>query len=83
MTQAAIIGAGDLGGAIAQALAEAMIVGAFQERYPQGVSFGHAAAMIRGESESATDKKKLLADCSILIADTLEDVPWLLREAMT
>jgi succinyl-CoA synthetase alpha subunit len=60
----------------------AMIVGAFQERYPQGVSFGHAAAMIRGESESATEKKKLLAACGILIAETLEDIPRLLSGAL-
>ena len=49
-----------------------MIVGAFQERYPHGVSFGHAAAMIRSESESASEKKKTLAQCGVLVADTLE-----------
>lgn len=60
----------------------AMIVGAFQELYPKGVSFGHAAAMIRHESESATDKKNMLAACGILIADTLEDIPPLIRRAL-
>lgn len=60
----------------------AMIVGAFQELYPMGVSFGHAAAMIRDESESATGKKKMLAGCGILIADTLEAIPPLIRKAL-
>ena len=60
----------------------AMIVGAFQERYPHGVSFGHAAAMIRSESESASEKKKMLAQCGVLVADTLEDIAPLIRSAL-
>ncbi|MBI4192264.1 MAG: succinate--CoA ligase subunit alpha [Betaproteobacteria bacterium] len=60
----------------------AMIAGAFQEKYPRGLSFGHAAAIIRADGESATDKKKMLADAGVLIADTLEEIPVLLKKAL-
>ena len=60
----------------------AMIVGAFQEKYPPGVSFGHAAAMIRDETDSPSGKKRRLRDAGVLIADTLEDLPVLLGGAL-
>lgn len=60
----------------------AMVVGAFQERYPQGASFGHVAAMIQGDADSATAKRRLLADGGVRVATTLDEVPGLLRGAL-
>ena len=59
-----------------------LVVGAFQERHPQGASFGHVAAMISGVSDSATAKRRHLAEAGVRVATTLEDVPVLLREAL-
>ncbi len=58
----------------------AVIAGEFQERYPPGVSFGHAAAMISAEGDSATAKRQMLAKAGVIIAKTLEDIPRLLAE---
>ena len=61
----------------------AMIAGAFQERYPPGMSFGHAAAMITTGNESASAKRKVLADAGAHVALALEEIPELLRRALT
>jgi len=58
----------------------ALIAGEFQERYPRGVSFGHAAAMISSERDSATAKRLVLANVGVTITKTLEDIPRLLAE---
>ncbi|HEY9278893.1 MAG TPA: succinate--CoA ligase subunit alpha [Eoetvoesiella sp.] len=61
----------------------ALIAGEFQERYPSGLSFGHAAAMITDQSKSATSKRQLLRDAGAHVAISLQDVPSLLRLALT
>lgn len=60
----------------------ALIAGQFQERYPQGVSFGHVAAMIRGSEDTASAKRRMLADAGARVAATLEEVPELLKRAV-
>jgi succinyl-CoA synthetase alpha subunit len=57
----------------------ALIVGEFQERYPAGVSFGHFAAVIKGENDSASAKRRLLAQAGARVAASLEEIPELLR----
>jgi len=57
----------------------AMIAGEFQERYPQGLSFGHAAAIITDGSQSASAKRALLRDAGARVALVLEDIPALLK----
>jgi len=57
----------------------ALIVGEFQERYPAGVSFGHFAAVIKGENDSASAKRRLLAQAGARVAVSLEEIPELLR----
>ncbi len=57
----------------------ALIAGAFQERYPAGMSFGHAAAMITTGNESASAKRAALAAAGAHIAGALEDIPALVR----
>ncbi|MFZ4758233.1 MAG: succinate--CoA ligase subunit alpha, partial [Burkholderiaceae bacterium] len=60
----------------------ALVVGAFQERYPKGASFGHVAAMIEGEHDSATAKRRLLALAGVRIATTVDEIPGLLAAAL-
>lgn len=56
----------------------ALVVGVFQENYPQGASFGHVAAMIRGKHDSASAKRKLLRDSGVRVAEMLDEVPAML-----
>lgn len=58
----------------------ALIAGQFQENYPAGVSFGHFAAVIQGENDSASAKRKLLADAGARVAASLEGIPELLKK---
>ncbi len=60
--------------------AVALIAGAFQERYPPGLSFGHTAAMITDADDSASAKRRLLADSGVHVAMTLEDMTQLLKQ---
>jgi len=57
----------------------ALIAGQFQENYPAGVSFGHFAAVIRGENDTASAKRRLLAAAGARIAGSLEEIPELVR----
>jgi len=57
----------------------ALVAGQFQESYPAGVSFGHFAAVIKGENDSATAKRKLLSDAGARVAQSLEQIPQLLK----
>jgi succinyl-CoA synthetase alpha subunit len=60
----------------------ALISGAFQERYPKGMTFGHAAAMISKDDESASAKRDMLRKAGAHVAQALEDIPDLLRRAL-
>ena len=60
----------------------ALIAGQFQERYPQGFSFGHVAAMIRSDADTATAKRRLLGEAGAHVALSLEDVPRLIGETV-
>ncbi len=57
----------------------ALIAGQFQENYPAGASFGHFAAVIRGENDSASAKRRLLAAAGARVASSLEEIPALVR----
>jgi succinyl-CoA synthetase alpha subunit len=57
----------------------ALLAGAFQERYPCGQTFGHAAAMIASAQDTVTAKKRELAEAGASIAASLDEVPALLR----
>ncbi len=52
----------------------ALIAGAFQEHYPPGLSFGHAAAMITDPHDSASAKRRLLDTAGVRVAATLEEI---------
>lgn len=59
----------------------ALVAGAFQEAYPVGVSFGHVAAMIAGEADTATAKRTMLARCGARVVSSLEEIAPALRRA--
>ena len=59
----------------------ALIAGIFQEAYPPGRSFGHAAALVREQADTASAKIALLRGAGALVADTLDDIPHLLNQA--
>jgi succinyl-CoA synthetase alpha subunit len=56
----------------------ALIAGQFQVRYPAGMSFGHFAAVIKGDNDSASAKRKILAAAGARVAASLEEIPRLL-----
>jgi succinyl-CoA synthetase alpha subunit len=60
----------------------ALLAGQFQERYQKGQSFGHAAAMISSEEDSVTAKKKQLIEAGMAVADSLDEIPVLLKEML-
>ncbi len=57
----------------------AVLAGEFQERYPVGASFGHAAAMIRDSSDTVSAKRRMLLDAGIEVAQRLSEIPAMLR----
>jgi len=58
----------------------ALLAGAFQENYPQGISFGHAAAMICNDNQTISAKRRALKGAGAAIVTTLEDIPGALGE---
>lgn len=59
----------------------AIVVGVFQERYPRGASFGHVAAMIQSDADSASAKRALLERSGVRVATLLDEIPDLLATA--
>jgi len=60
----------------------ALIAGSFQENYPSGISFGHAAAMISKPGESASAKRALLAEAGVHVCGVLEKIPTIIKAAL-
>ncbi|MFY9212547.1 MAG: succinate--CoA ligase subunit alpha [Aestuariivita sp.] len=52
----------------------AIVAGRFQENHPRGVSFGHVAAMIGDDADSASSKIRLLWDSGAEIAHRLDEI---------
>jgi len=61
----------------------AYIGGRFMEEMPHGVSFGHAGAMIEGESGCPSHKERVLREAGVHIADTIATIPPLLLAALS
>ena len=53
----------------------ALMAGAFQENYPKGVSFGHAAAMISNDDQTISAKREIFSQQGVTIATSLIDIP--------
>lgn len=57
----------------------ALIAGEFQERYPKGVSFGHVAAMIKDQNDSASAKRRVLKEAGAHVVHSLEQIAAVLQ----
>ncbi|MBX3522038.1 MAG: hypothetical protein KF807_02390 [Xanthobacteraceae bacterium] len=60
----------------------ALIAGVFQENYPRGVSFGHVAAMIADEADTATAKRKMLAKAGVTVVSGLDELAASVKQIM-
>jgi len=60
----------------------ALIAGVFQEAYPAGQTFGHAAALVRDPADTASGKITMLRDAGAIIAESLDDIPKLIAAAL-
>jgi len=60
----------------------ALIAGVFQEDYPPGQTFGHAAALVRNHDDTASAKMALLRDAGALVVQTLDEIPSRIIQAL-
>ncbi|HVO90585.1 MAG TPA: CoA-binding protein [Casimicrobiaceae bacterium] len=60
----------------------ALVAGIFQEAYPAGRSFGHAAALVREHADTASAKIAMLREAGARVATTLDEIPHLLNQAL-
>jgi succinyl-CoA synthetase alpha subunit len=60
----------------------ALIAGAFQEHYPAGQTFGHAAALIRDHADTASAKIALLREAGATVVQTLDEIPACIQTAL-
>jgi succinyl-CoA synthetase alpha subunit len=56
----------------------ALIAGEFTESLPEGTAFGHAAAIIEGDSGKPSRKRRELREAGALVASELDQIPQLL-----
>ncbi len=92
-TQASVI-FGELGGTYEEQLAEAIkqgrikkpvvafIVGEFTMMLPSDVQFGHAGAIIEGERGKPSHKREVLKAAGAQVAESLDDIPELLKKVL-
>jgi succinyl-CoA synthetase alpha subunit len=59
----------------------AFMAGRFMDEMP-GMSFGHAGTIVEGKEDTATEKIARLQAAGITIAERIEDIPDLVRQAM-
>jgi succinyl-CoA synthetase alpha subunit len=57
------------------------VSGRFMDEMP-GVRFGHAGTIVQGKADSAAEKTRLLREAGFYVADTLQDIPGLVRRAL-
>jgi succinyl-CoA synthetase alpha subunit len=60
----------------------AIVAGQFVEEMPQGVSFGHAGAVIRGSTGQPSDKIRRLREAGVHMAENHEDIPEMVERAL-
>ncbi len=53
----------------------AYVAGLFMEEMPEGTPFGHAGAIIEGGVGRPSEKKKILADAGVHVAERVIDIP--------
>ena len=58
------------------------IAGSFAEKMPEGISFGHAGALIEGNRGSPTHKIKILKEAGALVASRHDELGELIKKAI-
>jgi len=61
----------------------ALVVGEALERLPRGMSFGHTSSIIERGLGSPARKKRLFREAGVKVAETLAEIPMLLRRGLT
>ena len=86
---------GELGGKYEEKIAEyvrkgkikkpvvAFIAGEFTNKLPSDVQFGHAGAIIEGKRGLPSEKRKILKEAGILVAENFDEIPVLLRKILS
>ena len=59
----------------------AVLAGEFQERYPPGASFGHAAAMIQDPADAVSAKRRMLREAGADVVQRLSEIASTLARA--
>ena len=60
----------------------AFVAGDFLEGLAQGITFGHTGTLVKGSAGTAAGKKARLREAGVLVADRLDEIPGLVREAL-
>lgn len=91
MTKATVL-FGELGGTYEEKVAEmvkegkikkpivAFIAGEFTMSLPSDVQFGHAGAIIEGKKGIPSEKRRILREAGIYVAEEFDDIPKILKE---
>ncbi|MBI4488350.1 MAG: CoA-binding protein [Deltaproteobacteria bacterium] len=61
----------------------ALVVGESMERLPKGMSFGHTSSIIARGLGSPSQKKRLLKEAGVEVAETFSEIPVLVERALT
>ena len=92
-TKASVI-FGELGGTYEERVAEyvkagkikkpvvAFIAGEFTMSLPSDVQFGHAGAIIEGTRGLPSEKRRILKEAGVLVAENFDDIPGLLKNEL-
>jgi succinyl-CoA synthetase alpha subunit len=59
----------------------AFMAGRFMDEMP-GMSFGHAGTIVEGKEDTATEKIARLGAAGITVAERIEDIPGLIKQAI-
>src|SRR5690242_16260215 len=59
----------------------AFMAGRFMDEMP-GMSFGHAGTIVEGKEDTASEKIARLATAGITVAERIEDIPDLVKQAI-
>lgn len=90
-TKASVI-FGELGGTYEERIGEyvkkgkirkpvvAFIAGEFTTSLPSDVQFGHAGAIIEGKRGLPSEKRRLLKEAGVIVAEKFDDIPGLIRK---
>lgn len=60
----------------------AFIAGEFTLKLPNEVQFGHAGAIIEGNRGLPSEKRKILREAGVRVADSLDEIPALVKQAL-